>query len=259
MTPEPNAAIEPGSATVHGVMELYRQSLAQSWRPALLVSLLWTGWLVQLLLQLNPQDDVLQLAEHLQELVFTPSFGYALLAVSALSIVPYCAMVACVLAAGAGARAAGAGLPLALRVFPGALVAAALFMVVTSIGTMALLVPGVYLWGMWQLWIVVIVAERSGPLAALSRSWQLTRGHWWPAVTLVTVVTILSVVPLIMLDLILPWIMMGLGFVGMQALVASLVGLGVAATLVLPLVPAALVVMYRFLCSRQSAMAGEAR
>ncbi len=257
--PESGAAIGVASASLTGVIELYRRSLAQNWLPALLVSLLWTLVLARPLLALDPQDDLLRLAEQLQELVFTPSFGYALLAATAVSVVPYCAMVACVLAAGSGGKAAGAGLPLALRIFPGALVAAALFLVLTSIGTMVLLVPGVYLWGMWQLWMVVIVAERSGPLASLARSWQLTRGFWWPAVTLVTLITLLSMAPLVLLDLFLPAILLVLGITGTHALIASLVCLGVASILVLPLVPAALVAVYRSLCSRQAAWAPEAR
>jgi hypothetical protein len=248
----------PVSATVGGVIELTRRSLARSWLPAMLVSLLWVGLLVRPLLALNPQDDVLQLAAQLQELVFAPSFGYAFLAVSILSILPYCAVVACVHAGATGGKASGAGLPLALRVFPSALTAATLFMVLTSVGTMVLLVPGVYLWGMWQLWIVVMVVERCGPLRALARSWQLTQGSWWFSVTFVTVMALLSFVPLVLFDLIFPWFTLAFGLAGTQALIASLIGLGVAAILVLPLVPAALVAVYLFLCNRQAGSAVEA-
>jgi hypothetical protein len=238
-----------------GVIELYRASLAQSWLPATLVSLLWTGLLVRPLLALDPEEDLLRLAAQLQEVLFTPSFAYALLAVTALSVLPYCAIVACVHAGANGGKAAGAGLPLALRVFPGAVAAAAVFLLLTSVGTMVLIVPGVYLWGMWQLWIVVIVVERSGPLAALARSWHLCRGSWWHSVTLVTVVTVLSIVPLVLFDLITPWLVMSLGLSGTQALIASLIGLGVASILVLPLAPAALVAVYLHLCSRQAGLA----
>jgi hypothetical protein len=120
---------------------------------------------------------------------------------------------------------------------------------------MVLIVPGAYLWGMWQLWIVVIVVERCGPLAALARSWRLTRGSWWHSVTLVTVIAILSMVPLVLFDLIMPWFTLALGLDGTQALLANLIGLGVASVLVLPLVPAALVAVYLFLCSRQAGLA----
>src|SRR5258706_7092950 len=119
--PESGAAIGVASASLTGVIELYRRSLAQNWLPALLVSLLWTLVLARPLLALDPQDDLLRLAEQLQELVFTPSFGYALLAATAVSVVPDFAIVASVLAAGSGGQAARAGLLLSLRAFPGAL------------------------------------------------------------------------------------------------------------------------------------------
>jgi len=50
-----------------------------------------------------------------------------------------------------------------------------------------------------------------------------------------------------------------LGITGTHALIASLVCLGVASILALPLVPASLVAVYRSLCSRSAARAGEAR
>ncbi len=255
---ESGRPIRPVSATVSGVIELWRRSLAHSWLPATLVALLWTGLLAHLLLLLDPQDDLLRLATQLQELVFAPSFAYALLAVTALSVLPYCAITACIHATATGARVAGAGLPLALRVFPGAVAGAAVFLFLTSAGTMLLIVPGVYLWGMWQLWIVVIVVEGCGPLAALARSWQLSRGSWWHSVTLVTVISILSMVPVMLFVLIVPWLILPLGLSDAQALIANLIGLSLASILVLPLVPAALVAVYLSLCSNQAGTAGTA-
>src|SRR5258708_294759 len=118
----------PVSATVSGVIELWRQSLARSSLPATLVALLGPGLAARPWLLLDPQDDLLQLATQLQELVFVPSFASALLAVTALSVLPYCAITACVHATATGGKVAGAGLPLALRVFPGAVAAAAVFL-----------------------------------------------------------------------------------------------------------------------------------
>ena len=255
---ESSRSIRPANATVSGVIALYRMTLAQSWFSAMLVSFLWTGLLARPLLALDPEGDVLRVAAQLQESLFAPSFGYALLAVTALSILPYCAIVAGIHARATGGKADGTGLWPALRVFPGALVAAALFLILTSVGTLVLIVPGVYLWGMWQLWMVVIVVERCGPLTALARSWRLTRGSWWHSVTLVTLIAILSTVPLVLFDLIVPWFVLALGLGGTQALVANLIGLGVVSILVLPLVPAALVAVYLSLCDRQAGMALEA-
>src|SRR5258708_20927277 len=108
----------PVSATVSGVIELWRQSLARSWLPATLVALLWTGLVARPLLLLDPQDDLLQLATQLQELVFVPSFAYALLAVTALSVLPYCAITACVHATATGGKMARPGPPPCVPGFP---------------------------------------------------------------------------------------------------------------------------------------------
>jgi len=124
--------------------------------------------------------------------------------------------------------------------------------------SMLLIAPGVYLWGMWQLWIVVMVVEGCGPLAALARSWQLSRGSWWHSVTLVTVIAILSMLPVMLILLIVPWLILPLGLSDAQALIANLIGLGLASILVLPLVPAALVAVYLFLCGRSGGSAVEA-
>jgi hypothetical protein len=92
----------------------------------------------------------------------------------------------------------------------------------------------------------------------LARSWHLTRGSWWHSVTLVTLIAILSMVPLVLFDLIVPWFVLALGLGGTQALVANLIGLGAVSILVLPLVPAALVALYLSLADRQAGMALEA-
>ncbi len=41
---------------------------------------------------------------------------------------------------------------------------------------MLFIVPGAYLWGMWQLWLVVLVVERVRPDRSAGRSWQLMAG-----------------------------------------------------------------------------------
>ena len=80
---ESSRSIRPANATVSGVIALYRMTLAQSWFSAMLVSFLWTGLLARPLLALDPEGDVLRVAAQLQESLFAPSFGYALLAVTA--------------------------------------------------------------------------------------------------------------------------------------------------------------------------------
>jgi hypothetical protein len=41
---------------------------------------------------------------------------------------------------------------------------------------------GIFLFGRWMMAYVVVILESVGPLDALRRSWQLTRGSWWHTV-----------------------------------------------------------------------------
>ncbi len=52
-------------------------------------------------------------------------------------------------------------------------------MLAQSAGALALGVAGVWLWGVWALAAPALVIERTGPFAALSRSFELVRGAFW--------------------------------------------------------------------------------
>ena len=109
---------------------------------------------------------------------------------------------------------------------------------------MVFIIPGVFLWGMWQLWLVVLVIERTGPVIALQRSWQLMRGAWWRITTLIAIVTILASIPPLIVGAILGT---GLTLSGAApertAMVMSVAGV-IMNLLLAPLVPAALVAAY---------------
>jgi hypothetical protein len=232
-------------ATVAETFRLYRAALKHCWLPSLLLALSW-GWAATLLDRRlgSSQDPFVWLAQ-VQVLAWSGYFWRLVAAVSAVSALLYSAMVADLYAAATGgASSAASGLAAALRAFPGALVASVIFLVVTSVGTMLFIVPGAYLWGMWQLWLVVLVVERSGPITALRRSWQLMEGHWWRITTLITVVTIIAVIPSLVFDALTSAILLLLGRDGTHApafITAAAIALDV---FLLPLVPAALVVAY---------------
>lgn len=65
------------------------------------------------------------------------------------------------------------------RHLPEFIVAGIVFLLVTTIGFMILIVPGIWLWGYLQLWLVAAATEDLGPFAALGRSWRLIERHWW--------------------------------------------------------------------------------
>ena len=188
------------TADFAGIMRLYQASWSRCWLPGALLALLWTGLLAVLIRSLTAQDDVLLLAEQMQELMLAPAVWQLLLGATLVSIVLFSAQVASMHAVATGERlGTGRALLRALAASPAAVVAATIFIVLTSIGTMLLVIPGAYLWGMWQLWVVALVAERAGPLAALGSSWRLTRGFWWPAMTLTTLATLAVILPLLVL------------------------------------------------------------
>jgi hypothetical protein len=138
----------------------------------------------------------------------------------------------------------GTALIRALRSFPAALFTSAIYVALTSIGSLVFFVPGVWLWGMWQLWPVPLVAEGAGPTAALGRSWLMMRGIWWPATTLTTVVTLLAIALPLICDAVAGAVAALAGMSTSPAQHAALVAWGVSAAFTAPLLPAALVAIH---------------
>jgi hypothetical protein len=48
-----------------------------------------------------------------------------------------------------------------------------------ALATLALIVPGIWLFVMYSVAVPALLLERIGPLAALRRSFRLVRGRWW--------------------------------------------------------------------------------
>lgn len=232
-------------ANVGNSLRLYRASLARCWLPSLLLALAW-GWIATLLdRRLGSADDPFVWLARVQALTWSGYFWRLVAAAGACSLLLYSAMLADIYAvATGGATSTGAGLISALRVFPAAVVASVIFLAGTGVATVFFIVPGAYLWGMWQLWLVVLVVERSGPVEALRRSWQLMAGAWWRISVLITVVTLISALPPILFDTVASTFMV---LLGREALHAPPVVTALAIALdvfVLPLIPAALVAAY---------------
>lgn len=53
--------------------------------------------------------------------------------------------------------------------------------VLSSIGLIFYIVPGVWLFVMWSVTVPALVVEHIGPIAAVQRSFRLVRGRFWPA------------------------------------------------------------------------------
>jgi hypothetical protein len=232
-------------ADLGSVFRLYRAALARCWLPSLLLALAW-GWMATLLdRRLESSDDVFAWVAQVQALSWSGYFWWLSCAVGAISVFFYSAMVADIYAvATGGATPLAAGLYAALRALPGAMVASLIFLAATTVGTLFFVLPGVYLWGMWQLWLVVLVVEHSGPLRALSRSWQLMQGCWWRISALITVVSIVSFLPIMVFDVLVGAMLLTTGRDAAHA-PPLITALGIALlVLLLPMIPAALVAAY---------------
>jgi len=59
---------------------------------------------------------------------------------------------------------------------------------------MVLIIPGIYLWGIFQLTGFPLILDRERVGASLSESRRLIKGHWWRATIVVTVVIIMAIV-----------------------------------------------------------------
>jgi len=81
-----------------------------------------------------------------------------------------------------------------LRRLPSAIGAGIVWGILIVVGFMLLLIPGIWLWGMFQLWFVALVVEQLGPIKALGRSWRLVEGNWWRTTALVTVALVIIVI-----------------------------------------------------------------
>jgi len=85
----------------------------------------------------------------------------------------------------------GQALLAGLRRIPGMLLAGLVFLIAFTLGCIALLIPGIYLWGKLQLWPAALYAEDATAMEALGSSWTLTRGRWWRTVVIISVALII--------------------------------------------------------------------
>ena len=103
--------------------------------------------------------------------------------------------------------AAFAGYRVGLRWFA----ASFMYALAVLVGTILLIIPGIYLAVALLLYTVVIVAENCTAGASLSRSRQLVRGHWWRSLTVISVPLVLIVVVSIVIE-VLPLFMLSIDF-----------------------------------------------
>lgn len=252
-------------ATVGGVWRLYRAALPRCWIPSLLLAIGMALVGMELTAAFEravpATDDLWQLVAEVRTFVLSGVVWRLLLASVAVSLLCYGALIAVIHAVAVPGTPAptAAGFGPALRSLPGALVAAVIFLAVTTLGPTALAtvggwlgglmfaVAGTWVWGMWQLWLVALVVERLGPIDSLRRSWYLMVGAWWRITTLITMVFVVIFVLLFMAYM--AYLMAGGGLLMLGAnlqrvSVATTIMEAVCNFLLSPLVAAAFVASY---------------
>lgn len=95
--------------------------------------------------------------------------------------------------AGEGAEPrAGSSLSEAGAVFPKVLGALILVTLAIIAGSIALIIPGIYVAIRLAVTLQAVVAEGHGPTDAMSRSWELVKGNWWRVIGITTVLFLLA-------------------------------------------------------------------
>ena len=88
------------------------------------------------------------------------------------------------------AQAFGVG----LQRLPAMLGVTVLFGLAVVVGTLLLVIPGVWLWGLLQFAFIAAIVERSGVIASLATSRRLVTGNWWRATIVVFVAFVIMIV-----------------------------------------------------------------
>lgn len=117
--------------------------------------------------------------------------GTGILLVSVVSMVVYGFLYLAAARAVGRAHAIGNDVPVvgaAIRLFPIWLVATILVAVAVIGGLFLLIIPGLWLAIMFNMYTPVIAVEGKSPVAALKRSFDLVKGHFWETVGFLLIV-----------------------------------------------------------------------
>jgi hypothetical protein len=86
-----------------------------------------------------------------------------------------------------------------ITLVPSYLIASILLSIVASIGFLLLIIPGIYLAVRLHFYGWAIIDKEIGPLAALDRSWAITRGAFWNIFLLMIVLFLINLLGMLVL------------------------------------------------------------
>jgi hypothetical protein len=195
----PSAPLSIGGV-LDNAIRLYRYVLPRCWILALLYSGVLAIFTVTLMVPLTKvaaggggisPDPRQALAT-----VFSARTLLGWLFVMVFSMAVYGALVKMesALARGEPEISVGAALLAGLRRVPAMFFAGLLFGLAVLIASIALLIPGIYVFGKLQLWLVAMFMEDASALESLKVSWRLTDNRWWRSTIIITVALVLMYV-----------------------------------------------------------------
>lgn len=160
-------------------MRIYRKSLFPCFPIVLVASLATAVPSTMLALQMgsvagtdNPQAML--------DLFQSPDLWLMYLAMMVVGIIAYGALFARIDAIARGqSMSMGSAVGAGLRRFPVLLAVSILLGLMVGIGTVLLIIPGIVLWGYFQLAMVAAVLERNGVFGSFGTSARLVSGNWW--------------------------------------------------------------------------------
>jgi hypothetical protein len=131
-----------------------------------------------------------------------------------------------------------------LRRLPRMVVAGVFLFLIIMIGLVLLVIPGIYLWGIFQLSFVAIIVDDAGAFESFGVSSRLIKGNWWRAATVFTVAVIIIMVLSFVGGMVNGLLAAVLGLGSMAALASQTVVGGVLNVFMIPLMPCFLLAMY---------------
>lgn len=193
----PPVAPQPIGGVIDDAIRLFRASWSRSWFLAIIPGV--AGLVVTFALPLQvPTNIKPSLASLLQSyaMTFTPRVIGLYFVLMLVSLVFQGAVLAREAAIAAGNETASAGDAIAtgLRRLLWMIVGAIFFAIIVCIGFIALLIPGVWLWGRLMLWMPALFVDDQNALEGLGTSWRLTHGNWWRATIIASVAIIIAIV-----------------------------------------------------------------
>ena len=118
-----------------------------------------------------------------------------------------------------------------------------IYSILLSLGFIAFVVPGVYLFVAWTVAVPVLLFRDTSGLGALRRSRELLRGRWWPTAGLLVLVGLVTSLFQALLGKVLPLLARGLGGAVAPNLAEAAAGL-IGAVITTPFTAAVITVLF---------------